>query len=102
MVKKRQNGSPNITEVDSVHQRGQRNLPAPVSELPGPVFGDFGPLWARPGPGRSEEKEVPEFTCRLEEPQGKTQWHPLWSHCGSHHGIFEAPTCMINKQDTEC
>ena len=49
-VKTRQRGSPHSTQVDSAREHGRRAPRAPVSEPPGPVFGDFGPFWARFGP----------------------------------------------------
>ena len=55
LVKTRQKGSPFIARVDSAHEHGQWTPPAPVSELPGPVYCHFGPFWARFGPlGRAE------------------------------------------------
>ena len=38
------------TQVDFVHHLGQQNLLGPPKEALGPVFGDFGPFWARLGP----------------------------------------------------
>ena len=32
---------PSGFQVDSVHERGQQTLAAPVSEVPGPFFGDW-------------------------------------------------------------
>ena len=36
--------------MDSAHEHGRWTLPMPASEPPGPVFGYFGPFWARSGP----------------------------------------------------
>ena len=47
-VQTRPKGNPNRTLVDFVHQLGQRNLLRPPTEAP--IFGDFGPFWARLGP----------------------------------------------------
>ena len=52
-VQTRPKGNPNSTQVDCVHQLGQPNLLGPPTEAAGPVFGDFGSFWARPGHGHS-------------------------------------------------
>ena len=70
MVKTRQKGNLNIAQVDSVHQWGQRNPLAPVSELPDPILGDFGLVW-RPIAGRDRAFRGPKMiVCGPQTPSG--------------------------------